>query len=102
MVTPENSIVAGSSATCPETNRKPLALIPWEYGPMGFGPRLVRTTSFMVNSPFNVESKDSKRGGERENQRDLRPRLRTKPVLEWLRLASRLAMSFSAASLERP
>src|SRR5205807_1995 len=37
--------VAGSKATCPEINKNPLALMPWEYGPMALGALGVKTTS---------------------------------------------------------
>src|SRR5271165_934377 len=39
--------VAGSSATCPETNTNPLALMACEYGPIALGPSLVAITSRM-------------------------------------------------------
>src|SRR5262249_33170011 len=39
--------VAGSIATCPETNTNPLALMACEYGPMALGASLVAMTSFM-------------------------------------------------------
>src|SRR2546430_1348474 len=48
---PTNSPVWGSSATCPDIYRNPFARMPCEYGPMGFGPRSVTTTSLIVCSP---------------------------------------------------
>src|SRR5262245_28814745 len=47
-----NSFVAGTSATWPEATRNPPDLIACEYGPIGFGPESVRTTSFMVEAPW--------------------------------------------------
>src|ERR1017187_320057 len=38
--------VAGSSAICPDAKMNPPALIPCEYGPMGWGASLVATTFF--------------------------------------------------------
>src|SRR5690349_1315012 len=52
MSVPTNSPVFGSSATCPDIYRNPFARMPCEYGPMGFGPRSVDTTSLMVSSPW--------------------------------------------------
>src|SRR5713101_2538355 len=40
--------VAGSIATCPETNTKPLARIAWEYGPIALGALEVEITSRMA------------------------------------------------------
>src|SRR6266852_5023470 len=48
------SPVFGSSATCPETNKKPFARMACEYGPIGFAPRSVSTTSLIVNSPLET------------------------------------------------
>src|SRR6059036_3440212 len=48
---PTNSPVFGSRATCPDIYKNPFARMPCEYGPMGFGPRSVSTTSLMVCSP---------------------------------------------------
>src|SRR5712691_8824755 len=52
MSAPASSPVLGSSATCPERYKNPLARMACEYGPMGFGPRSVRTVSFIVWSPL--------------------------------------------------
>src|SRR5208282_4696426 len=62
MVGPANAPDAGSTPTWPEINRNPLDLMAWEYGPMGFGPRLVTTMSFMAGSPCNSKEKDRLQG----------------------------------------
>src|SRR5580700_763788 len=49
MPAPLISPVLGCSAIWPDKNKKPLARTAWEYGPMGLGPRSVRTTSLMVS-----------------------------------------------------
>src|SRR5205807_6628780 len=54
MSAPGISPVFGSSATCPETYKNPFARMACEYGPMGFGPRSVRITSLILQSPFQI------------------------------------------------
>src|SRR2546430_409349 len=44
----------GRRATCTETYRNPFVRMACEYGPMGFGPRSVRMTSLMVQSPLQI------------------------------------------------
>src|SRR5579864_2830609 len=55
--------VAGSSATCPEINRNPLALMACEYGPIGVGALGDKTTS-RVNVLMDAFVTHSKRGEE--------------------------------------
>src|SRR3990172_163930 len=43
--------VAGSSATCPDTNAKPLASVTTEYGPTGLGPWVMVGTDLGMAAP---------------------------------------------------
>src|SRR5260370_6129040 len=52
MSVPAISPVFGSSATCPETYKNPFDRMACEYGPIGFGPRSLRTVSFIIYSPL--------------------------------------------------